>query len=168
MAEQTAAGAVGAVLVLQCITMRDEVSAMATTLISLRLDPTTLERLDAHGRETGESRSCLARRLIEEGLRMEAHPGIVFRPGPAGRRAALVHGPDVWEIVPVVNAVRARGGDVINEAAKLTGCTPQEIQAVVRYYAEYPEEVDERIARNTELAERREATWRREQELLGR
>jgi hypothetical protein len=30
-----------------------------------------------------------ARTLIDEGLRRERHPGIVFREGPAGRRAAI-------------------------------------------------------------------------------
>jgi hypothetical protein len=37
----------------------------------------------------GEAKSRTAERLIDEGLRMEDHPGIVFRDGPAGRRAAL-------------------------------------------------------------------------------
>lgn len=27
---------------------------------------------------------------------MDEHPGIVFRSGPAGRRAGLAGGPDIW------------------------------------------------------------------------
>ncbi len=30
---------------------------------------------------------------------MEEHPGIAFRDGPVGRRAALAGGPDVWEVI---------------------------------------------------------------------
>jgi hypothetical protein len=32
-------------------------------------------------------------------LRRDEHPLITFRDGAAGRRAAVVGGPDVWEIV---------------------------------------------------------------------
>ena len=43
-----------------------------------------------------DSISSIGERQIDEGLRMEAHPGIVFRNGPSGRRAGLAAGPDVW------------------------------------------------------------------------
>ena len=46
------------------------------------------ERLRRYATEHAESASALGERLIDEGLRMAAHPGIVFRDGPAGRRAA--------------------------------------------------------------------------------
>lgn len=36
---------------------------------------------------------------MAEGLDTLHHPGIVYRDGPTGRRAALAMGPDVWEIV---------------------------------------------------------------------
>jgi hypothetical protein len=49
----------------------------------------TLERLDVGARRRGEAKARTAERLIDEGLRMEDHPGVVFRDGPAGRRAAL-------------------------------------------------------------------------------
>ncbi|HEY2639626.1 MAG TPA: hypothetical protein VGI66_07035 [Streptosporangiaceae bacterium] len=39
------------------------------------------------------------RRYAEEGSRRDEHPLITFRDDPAGRRAAVVGGPDVWEIV---------------------------------------------------------------------
>src|SRR5258705_4510767 len=37
--------------------------------------------------------------LIYEGLRARRHPLVGFRDGASGRRAALVGGPDVWEII---------------------------------------------------------------------
>lgn len=91
--------------------------------------------------------------LSEEELRMDAHPGIVFRDGPAGRRPALAHGPDVWEVARVIRGVQDRGGRVIEESAELTGCTTNEIRAVVRYYGDHHEEVDSWIRRVDEEAE---------------
>ena len=38
-------------------------------------------------------------RFVREGLACGAHPGIAFKSGPSGRRAALAGVPDVWEIV---------------------------------------------------------------------
>jgi len=38
---------------------------------------------------------------------MKEHPGVVFREGPSGRRAVLIGGPDVWEVVRVVKSARA-------------------------------------------------------------
>ena len=99
---------------------------------------------------------------------MEAHPGIVFRDGPAGRRPGLVGGPDVWEVVRVFLGVRAQGSDPIEHAADLTGLALPLVRTAVWYYADHPEEVDTWIARvDAEAAEAVQA-WRREQALLGR
>ena len=93
---------------------------------------------------------------------MERHPGIVFRSGPAGRRAGLMSGPDVWEVV------RAAVGDekARENVAEKTGLTPQQVGVVLRYYAEYRDEIDAWIRIVDEEAQRAEADWRREQELL--
>jgi hypothetical protein len=138
---------------------------MATKLFTLRLKPATLDKLEARARETGQPKSRLAQRLIEEGLRMEAHPGILFRDGPTGRRAALARGPDVWEIIPVVKN-EGGGEEGVAGAAKYFEFPVEWIRDAVRYYAEYREEIDDRIRANEELAERAEAEWRRQQEVL--
>ena len=95
---------------------------------------------------------------------MERHPGIVFRSGPAGRRAGLMSGPDVWEVV------RAAVGNenTREDIAERTGLTPEQVGVVLRYYAEYSDEIGAWIRRVDEEAERAEAYWRRERELLGR
>ena len=98
---------------------------------------------------------------------MESHLGIVFRDGPTGRRAAVANGPDVWEIIPVIKNEDAEGVDPIVAAAEYFGLPPHAIRAAVRYYAECPDEIDDRIRRNRELADRAEAQWRREQGLPG-
>jgi hypothetical protein len=139
---------------------------LPTRLLSLRLDKGTLDQIEARARGSGEPRSKLIQRLVEEGLRMESHPGILFRSGPAGRRAAVSQGPDVWEIVRVVRNVKASGEEAIDQAARWLGLTRTQVQAAVRYYAAYKEEVDAWIRRVDQEASEAETLWHREQELL--
>jgi hypothetical protein len=134
---------------------------------SFRWSQDTLDLLERRARARGETGSRLAERLVEEGLRMEEHPGIVFRDGPTGRRAALAAGPDVWELVRFVKGVRGRGATVVNKAARLLDLTPLQVETALRYYADYSDEIDDRIRLDEEEAERAEASWRRRQSVLG-
>ncbi len=136
--------------------------------ISLRVEDDIVERLEAESRRSGQSVSQLARTMLDEGLRMAAHPGIVFRPGPTGRRPGLSDGPDIWEIIRVFNGVEARGEDALRQTAELTGLRADQVRIAVRYYADYREEIDDWIRRVDEEAERTEAAWQREQDLLQR
>jgi hypothetical protein len=138
---------------------------MPSRHISIRLDGGTFDRLDEQSRRTGRSRSEIAKTLLEEGLRMEAHPGIVFRSGPAGRRPGLAGGPDVWEIARVLRD--QRGEDSLRETAALTGLSDQQVRTAARYYAEHQDEIDAWIRRVDEEADHLETAWRREQSLLG-
>ena len=136
--------------------------------LSLRLESGILDRLDAQSRRAGQSRSRLAKTLLEEGLRMESHPGIVFRAGPAGRRPGLAGGPDVWEVVRVFVGLEAKGEESLHRTAELTGLAPEQVRTALRYYADYREEIDNWLRRVDEEAERAEASWRREQDVLRR
>lgn len=98
---------------------------------------------------------------------MERHPGIVFRSAPAGRRAGLASGPDVWEVVRVCLASDADGPLTPERIAEQMGLTADQIRVVLRYYAEYTAEVDDWLRCVDEEAERAEAAWRCEQGLLG-
>ena len=62
-------------------------------------------------RHPGLTASSVAARLVDEGLRMEEHPGVIFRNGPMGRRATLVGGPDVWEVIRALRSAREAGTD---------------------------------------------------------
>lgn len=111
--------------------------------LSLRLRADLHERLSSRARSiVGESRSRLAARLIDEGLRMEMHPGIVFRPGPGGRRAGLAGGPDVWEVARVLRDVEAEGDAAIAETAKLTGLALHQVRTAAAYYHAFTDEID--------------------------
>jgi hypothetical protein len=100
-------------------------------------------------------------------MRSDRHPGVVFRDGPAGRRAVVVGGPDVWEVVAAARSAPERGARLVAALAKRLGVAPDRIRVATRYYAEYPDEVDGFIALNEEEAERLEDALDREHRLLG-
>ncbi len=112
------------------------------------------------------SASALAEELIDEGLRLRTHPGIVFRDGPAGRRAGLAGGPDVWEVVGGIVGGDVRVADRVARAVELLGLTAEQVGAALDYYAAFPGEIDAWIAANVAAADEAEAVWRRRQQLL--
>ena len=115
-----------------------------TANISVRMNRETAGRIRARAEARGERLSDALRRYAEEGDRAESHPGIVFRSGPAGRRAALAGGPDVWEIC---FAARQHGGgkQAAERLAEDLSLTPDRIGVALRYAAEFPEEIEARI-----------------------
>ena len=126
-----------------------------TTSFSARLDRRLVERLKLLGARNGLSASQLAERFIDEGLRSEEFPGLVFRPGPAGRRAGLVGGPDVWEIVRDLHGARDWGvADPAATVAAASELSDAQVRLAAAYYAAYPDEIDARLADETELTAR--------------
>ena len=73
---------------------------------------------------------------------MDEHPGVIFRPGPAGRRPGLVGGPDIWEVARVLRGSSLRGEDLVRKVADLTGLAAHEVRAAQRYYDAYRDEID--------------------------
>jgi len=103
--------------------------------------------------------------------RSHEHPGIVFRSGPTGRRAAVAGGPDVWQIIAALNAVRdeepqADRTSLLGALGEVTGQSATQIGVALRYYAAYPGEIDERIAVNEDVAEREERLWEAQRKSL--
>jgi predicted transcriptional regulator len=146
--------------------MRDYDVVMATPR-SVRLSDDVLRRLGDLARRRGTSVSSTIERLLDEALRREAHPGITFRDGPSGRRAGLVAGPDVDEVIRSLRAVQREGAvDGVAVVADMTSLTEGQVRAAVAYYADHRVEIDERIAANEKAAEELEAAWHRQQEIL--
>jgi hypothetical protein len=138
-----------------------------TTPLSIRFEPRLLERLRRRAQSSpGATPSGLAQRYIEEGLRMADHPGVVFKDGPSGRRAALAFGPDVWEIVMVLREIDERDEPAVTAAAELLALPPARVRAAMHYYAAYPEEVDAEMAEADRVSAAAEDAWRIEQRLL--
>jgi hypothetical protein len=138
----------------------------------VRFDTAVAERLSSFvAANPGMSLSSAANRLVDEALRMGEHPGIVFRPGPTGRRPGLAGGPDVWEVVRAVKSARASEpslpeDDLIALIAENTSVPSSSIRVAVRYWASYPEEVDAEIAAAGAAEDAAEQAWRRERQLL--
>lgn len=97
---------------------------------------------------------------------MEAHPGIVFRDGPAGRRAALAAGPDVWEVIEALKGTGLKREEAIVAAAEWGNLPVAHVRTAVGYYADYREEIDDWIAANHEEAKRAKDAWERAQDAL--
>lgn len=132
----------------------------------IRIASGTVSALRRRSAERGEPIVRLAQRYIDEGMRLDRHPGIVFRDGPAGRRAGVAGGPDVWEVVQAARTAPEQGDDLVQALAERIGVPGERIRIAVRYYAEYPEEIDRFIAMVEEEAERLEQTLERERRLL--
>jgi len=133
---------------------------------SIRMSPRTLARLEVGARRRGEAKSRTAERLIDEGLRMEDHPGIVFRDGPTGRRAGLAGGPDVWQVVQTFQEFGSDGERAIAGAAEWGSLSHAQVNVALRYYGDFPGEIDERIAFNDEETARQYAAWKRTQQVF--
>jgi uncharacterized protein (DUF433 family) len=123
----------------------------------------TLKRLRRKARLSGEPRTTLAERYLDEGLLMDEVPGIYFVDGPMGRRPALMgSGLDVWEIVKVVKDSGSRA-----EAVAYLEVAPHLVELAIRYYGSNRQEIDDWIARVLELSELEETRWRAAQEAIG-
>ena len=113
---------------------------------SFRLSSDLLAWLDEEASATGMTVSALVTGLLEEGLRIRRFPGVAFRDGPAGRRAGLVGGPDVWEVIRDVRATSGRGEAKIRRVAADAGLSASQVRLAVEYYAAFPDEIDARLA----------------------
>jgi uncharacterized protein (DUF433 family) len=105
----------------------------------------------------------MARTLLDEGVRRERHPDIVFRSSPTGRQASI-EGRRLY-IWQVMETVWASAGDV-DEAASYLDLTPEQVRSAVRYCAEYREEIDGQASANQREADRARLGWERQQEAL--
>lgn len=125
---------------------------------SFRFAPGVLERLERRAAERGVTQTTLLERYVEEGLRMDDHPGICFVDGPAGRRPRVVGtGLDVWE---VVETVLDNDGSAAEAADYLAIAEPL-VRNALRYYADFPVEIDDWIAANARYFELEQLAARR-------
>ena len=130
---------------------------------SFRLSEDLLARLDREADASGTSVTSLVATLLDEGINTRRFPGIVYRNGPTGRRAGLVAGPDVWELIRAVRTAEGRGEKRLQAVADATGLPVSQIRLAVDFYAAHPGEIDERIEADEREAERvRQRITRRE------
>ncbi len=130
---------------------------------SFRLPDDLLEQLDQEADASGTSVTSLVAMLLNEGINTRRFPGIIYRDGPTGRRAGLVAGPDVWEVIRTVSASKGRGEKRLRAAADTAGLLISQVRLAVDFYVAHPTEIDERIEADDREAERvRQLITRRE------
>lgn len=93
--------------------------------------------------------------LVDEAIRMSRAPGIMFVNAREGRRAALAFsGLEIWEIIAFWKE-REENWEVFR--ADFEELTEAQLRAALNYYALYPREIDERLAREAYWTEERVA-----------
>jgi uncharacterized protein (DUF433 family) len=120
---------------------------------SIRLNGSTDRFVADEARRTRRSKSSIVEMLTEEAARMRRFPGIGFRGADANRRAWLIGaGIDVWMVVEAYQSF----GSVERMVAE-TDLDESQVRLALAYRREYPDEIDEAIARNrVSLEEARE------------
>ena len=121
---------------------------------SFRISDAARTRLAARAAHEGMTATALLDQLIIEGIDQLDYPGIIFR-GPAhDRRAALVAGPDVWEVVARLRELEGGEEHRISMLSAESDLHPRLIRIALDYAAEHAEEVRQRIDRNQSMVER--------------
>ncbi len=133
---------------------------------SFRLPEELLERIEAESRAVGASITQLVSSMLDEGLKTRRFTGVVYRNGPSGRRAALVGGPDVWEVVRDLGTAPGRGMERVDNLAAETGLATASVMLAADFYASFPQEIDELIEANERAAEEVHRQARQREQLL--
>jgi len=83
--------------------------------------------------------------LMEEALRASRVPGVVFVQRREGRRPAIAFsGLEVWEIIATWKETEESWDGLLAAYPELSEA---QLRAAVAYYRAYPDEIDERLAR---------------------
>jgi hypothetical protein len=141
---------------------------------SIRFDESVSARLTSYvASHPGWSGSSAANRFVDEALRMDEHPGIFFRDGATGRRAVLIAGPDVWEVIREVKLTRSAeptldADEITVLVSTNSGVSVRVIDIALRYWSAYPTEIDAWITEAEAFEEQALQAWERRQALLAR
>jgi uncharacterized protein (DUF433 family) len=115
---------------------------------SVRFRPWVKQQIERIARRNRRGFSEVAQDLLEEALRMRLCPGIYFAAEPAGRDAKVAGTAlGVWE---VIRDYLADGRDLERLRRSLPQLNRAQAEAALRYYAAWPEEIDELIADNAD------------------
>jgi len=120
---------------------------------SFRLPDDLLEQLDQAADASGMSVTALVATLAKEDINTRRFPGDDLPRRAQGRRAGLVAGPDIWEIIRAVSATKDSGEKRLRSVADTTGLPISQVSSR-RGYAAHPAEIDEPIKADKREAER--------------
>lgn len=121
---------------------------MTRSTTSLRLDDDLRERLAELASDEGTTLTAVVERMLREALAIEQHPGIVFKPGYSGRRAALAGGPDVWAIASALRRLSGTETERVRALAREFGIHERQVMIALNYAAAHSEEIDASVRAN--------------------
>ncbi len=139
---------------------------MARSTTSIRLDDELRSQLAAQAAAERTTVTELVERFVREGLDCAAHPGIVFKPGPAGRRAALAGGPDVWEIVAALRHTTGSESERVAAIAEQFGIHERQVVIALTYAGAHRAEIEARVDANERALAHAESLASERQRLL--
>lgn len=126
----------------------------ASRATSYRLDPDIKARLEERAAQERTSERSLLEQFIVEALNTRDHPGIIYRDGRTGRRAALAVGPDVWEVVSALRFTSGAQEQRVAELAEQFDLHPRHIRVAINFAAVHRDEIAADVDLNDEAAER--------------
>lgn len=139
---------------------------MPRSTTSIRLDDDLRAQLAARAAAETTTVNGLIERFVREGLASAAHPGIVFKPGHTGRRAALAGGPDVWEIVAALEHTHGSEAERVAALAEQFGIHQRQVGIALDYAAAHRDEIDTRVQANDRALTQAETLAAERQRLL--
>lgn len=139
---------------------------MGRSTTSIRLDDELRSRLAAQAGAETTTLTELIERYAREGLDCAEHPGIVFKPGPTGRRAALAGGPDVWEVLAALRHISGTESQRVAALADQFALHERQVVIALNYAAAHREEIEARIDANERALKQAESIASERQRLL--
>ncbi|MBV9314224.1 MAG: hypothetical protein JO100_10940 [Pseudonocardia sp.] len=139
---------------------------MVSRATSYRIDAEVKERLAQRAAVEGITERALLERLVSEGLDMLHHPGIVYRDGPTGRRAALAVGPDVWQVISALRFTAGGDEERVVLLAEQFDLHPRHVRIAIDFAATHRGRIDAEIAENDAAAERARVLAEQRAELM--
>ena len=122
---------------------------MPTIQKSIRIQEKTYKEIERIATESGKEFSSVVNELLDESVRMQRCPGIVFIEGAAGRRARIAGtGIEVWELIATYRSVDEDANRLHQAYHWLS---EQQIGAAMCYYKAYPEDIERVIKQNEGL-----------------
>lgn len=120
---------------------RCDMLSYVTKAFSLRMDKDVNAELTRHAERLDLNASRLVNRYVKEGLRMDKHPAVTFATTPHGRRAAVLAAHPRIQVIDLIATWKGEGQDTA-KAARYLHIDRDEVESVLRYYAEYHDEID--------------------------
>lgn len=120
-------------------------------VFTMRAAKRTIRALEEEARRYRVPPRTLAEQMLEEGVRMRRHPGIVFIERGSGRSAVLAGRPrlSIWQIAETV-----RSAGSVEDATFWLSLDAGSIERAMAYANEHKDEIDAAIAENEAAFER--------------